>query len=555
MGETPELHGPDLKIGGMPVIEFYPEEKQIRILDVALQVLDLPRDVQARRFIPSWENLKSSTCWDTPTVMLIRDMAIRLNGGVSSRNEGPTGVSKSFAAEVICALTNRSYLRHNYSKEADIGDTIGRFIPSDSRLAVRFEELLGDPELKGEARKVVEKAQSQSRSLTVYESKKIAKMLGLDGLEDDNHWRWQNGTLTGSMAYGSVYGADEANLAPGNILERENSSIESHPTLRLVEHEGEVIRPLTAEEQSIIKSGGLIPGIIGLDRKYWYVAAQNPFGIGGGRFEESEARRNRLQDRIVEALTPKEYEDFLTYLVHGNQPDIVWQSKIFKGERNMQTPYRDLEQIPNIDVVIRWISQFQHDLQELVLKGKIGTEKDIKGGSYTYTRRNLIRFLDSIKGSQKSVLDVQETLKQKKPVYNTNWHDLVMEAVYQEYLAGMYREDAQIVQELIKATGIEEQLGPSKNNPSLPEWVKRAQKKGIKVTAGPGEWVISRTNIGAGIDLEGLGLKEEGYTASDKPDSIQVKRPVQSILAIFAEKANNRKEAKRKVSKKVNAEK
>jgi hypothetical protein len=476
-------------IGGIPVIEFYPGEHKVRILDVVLDVLPLPDDVNARRFIPK---ISPETCWDTPTALLIRDMAIRLKGGISSRNEGPTGVSKSFAVEVICALTHRSYLRHNYSKEADTGDTIGRFVPSDEALAVRFEELLADKDLTGEARELVERARKDSRPLTIYESKKVAKTLGIDGLSDDTHWKWKNGTLTGSMMYGTVYGADEVNLAPGNILERENSAIEKHPTMRLVEHEGEVVRPLTPEEQSIIDAGGIIPGVIGLNMNYWYVAAQNPYGIGGGRFEESEARRNRLQDRIVEGLTPNEYREFLSFLIHGDQPDIVWQNRRYKGERGIHTQYRDLEQIPHIDVLIDFLAKFQNDLIELTTKGKIGVEKDIKGGSYVFTRRNLLRFLDSIKGIQGSLLDVEETVRQKKPVYNANWHDTVMEALYQEYIAGMYTVDQAIARDLIEASGIEDELGPSKNNTAPPKWVQDLVKKGGQATRGDnGNWVIS----------------------------------------------------------------
>ncbi len=535
----------EIKTEQMPVVEFYPEQGKVRVLDVTLAILRTPDDPKARRFIPKWKLLKASTCWDTPTVLLIRDMAIRLSGGISSRNEGPTGVSKSFAAEVICALTNRSYLRHNYSKESDVGDTIGRFVPSDARLAVRFEELLADQHLPKEAREIIEQAKAQSRSLTVYESKKVAAYLNIDGLQEDKHWRWQNGTLTGSMMYGSVFGADEVNLAPGNILERENPAVEKNPTLRLVEHEGEVIRPLTPEEQAIVEKGGVVPGVISLDRSFWYVAAQNPFGIGGGRFEESEARRNRLQDRIVEALTTKEYEEFLTYLIRGNQPDIVWQNRRFKGETNVQTRYRDFEKIPNVNVLIHWISQFQADLQQLVAKGKIGTEKDIKGGSYVYTRRNLIRFLDSIKGAQETLLDIQETAKQKKPVPNTNWHDLVMEAIYQEYLAGMYKEDAVIVKDLIDASGIEEQLGPSRNRLSLPTWVKKAKSHDLNVEAGNGEWIISKTDItNARMTLAFKeAITKEGYEISDKSANMVMRKPVRSIMELFIKREKEQRVA------------
>jgi hypothetical protein len=473
---------PEILSNSLPVIEFYPQQDKVRILDVTLDILPLPDSINARRFIPPWETLRSQTCWDTPTVILIRDMAIRINGGIASRNEGPTGVSKSYAVEVLCAMTNRPYIRHNYSKEADIGDTIGRFVPADSKLAVRFEELLADKNLPNESRETIERARRESRSLTLYESKKIAKAIGISSLLDDKHWKWQNGTLTGAMEYGSIFGADEPNLAPGNILERENSALENYASLRLVEHEGEVIRKLTAEEKAIIDKGGLVPGVIGLDTKYRYIAAQNPYGIGGGRYQESEARRNRLQDRIVEALTPKEYKEFLNFLIHGDQPNIVWHNKTYKGERGVRTFYRDLEAIPNVDFFVEWLAKFQDDLQQLTKKDKIGSEKDIRGGSYVFTRRNILRCLDSIKGAQGALLDVDETIKQNKPVYNQNWHDLVMEGIYQEYIAGVNSDDRQVVDNIIHAGGIEDALGISKNNPKPPLWVLDAQKKGLNVT-------------------------------------------------------------------------
>jgi len=488
MAEKQEL---ERRASEVPVFQEYPAENKVRILDVVLDRLPLPDDVNSRRFIPKWELLKNRTCWDTPTATLIRDMALRLNAGISSRNEGPTGVSKSFAAEVICALTNRSYLRHNYSRESDPGDTIGRFVPADAKLAVRFQELLAEPELPDDLKNVVRIAEKQSRPLTILESKRIAAALGIDSLDDPIQWRWQNGTLTGSMAYGSVFGADEPNMAPGNVIERENSAVEKRPQLRLVEHEGEIIRPLTAEEQSIIDSGGIIPGVIGLDSRFWYVAAQNPYGIGGGRFEESEARRNRLQDRVVESLTTREYEEFLTFMIKGDQPDIVWQNRRYKGDRNVQTPYRDLEAMPNVDTVIKWLAAFQTDLQKLINKGKIGAEKDVRGGSYIYARRNLERFLDSVKKGSEALLDVDQLFQTGKIEFSHNWHDLFMEAVYQEYIAGMYKDDQEIARDLIKASGIEDVLGESTNNPKPPKWIERASKIGVNVQKGRDAWQIS----------------------------------------------------------------
>lgn len=529
---------PEVKLGGVPVIEFLPDYNKVRILDVVLDVLPLPDNPMARRFIPSWQKFENTTCWDESTVMLVRDMAIRLAGGISSRNEGSTGVSKSFSAEVICALTNRSYLRHNYSKNSDIGDTIGRFVPQDEKLSVRFEELLADQTIKGETRRIIEKAEAESRPLTIYESKRIAALEGLDGLTETTPWKWKNGTLTGSMAYGSVFGADEVNLAPGNVVERENSAIERNPMLRLVEHEGEIIRDLTPEEQSIIDNGGIVPGVIGLNSHFWYVAAQNPFGIGGGRVEESEARRNRLQDRIVDALTKKQCEDYLRFLIRGDNPDIVFSGRKFRGKKNVRTHFRDFENIPNVDVLIKWVAEFQHDLEKLVEAQKIGVEKDIQGGSYVYTRRNLLRFLDTIKGAQKTKVDLETLFNTGQVTLNKSWHDLVAEGIYQEYLIGMYKEDRNIVQKLIEQAGIMDMLGQSSNTKSVPGWVNQVQKKGVQVTQGNGEWVLSKLGVSnARIHITRLlqRMVKEGYTTVDNGDTILAKRPVRSVLALYQE--------------------
>ena len=530
-----------------PVIEAYPEQGKVRVLDVVLEVLPLPDDPLAKRFVPSWEAMKSSVCWDTPTVRLIRDMAVRLAGGIPTRSEGPTGVSKSFAVEVLAALTHRSYLRHNYSRDSDPGDTIGRFVPSDQKLAVRFQEILADKDLDPKSRQIIEKAEDENRPLTPYESRLVARNMHISGLDDNAQWRWQNGTLTGSMEYGSVYGADEVNLAPGNVVERENSALEKRPKLRIVEHGGEVIRQLTPEEKSIIDGGGVIPGVIGLNDAFWYVAAQNPWGIGGGRIEESEARRNRLQDRIVEALTPKEYEEYLRFLIKGEQPNITWNNRTYRGETNVSTEYRDLEAIPNVEVVINWLANFQHDLQALVTAGRIGDEKDIKGGSYVYSRRNMERFLDSLIGTQAALLDTTALFNSGNLVFNTNWRDIFDEALYQEYLAGMYEADASVVEDLIKASGIRDQLGQSANSQSLPAWAEKAKQNGIQVELRPGEWVLRRASVAEELGGFVTGLLAEaqadGYELEESSNEVFLKRPLRGILGLHTEKYPQRETA------------
>jgi midasin (ATPase involved in ribosome maturation) len=264
MQQVEVRRGSEVQTNGVPVIEFYPEAKKVRVLDVTLDVLPLPDDPLTSRYIPKWQTMKNRVCWDEPTITLIRDLAVRLQSGIPTRLEGPTGVSKSFAVQVICAITNRGFIRHNYSKDTDIGDIIGRFVPSDGSISMRLEDLLVHKDMTDEGREIIEDALRQSRMLTLFESKRIAQIIGFNHLNDDANWRWHNGPLPGSAMYGSTYLADERNLAPGNVNERENSIQERNPLLRIDEHEGEVIRPLTAEEHAIVDNGGIIPGVIGI---------------------------------------------------------------------------------------------------------------------------------------------------------------------------------------------------------------------------------------------------------------------------------------------------
>ncbi len=509
--------------GEVPTIEFYQEQGQVRVLDVMLEVLPMPDDPMAARFIPKWDLMRNQTCFDEPTLMLLRDMAIALTTQESLRLEGPPGVSKSFGAELICALTNRNFIRHNYSRDSEIGDTIGKFIPADPSISVRLDELLADSDVqaKPDIRTIVELAIEQSRPLSRIESKKIASALGIQGLEDDKAWMWKNGTLTGSMIYGATYLADERNLAPSNVTERENPATEGRrSTMRLVEHEGEIIRPLTPDEQDIIDGGGIIPGVFGLNEQYWFLTAQNPHGIGGGRTEESSASRNRQRDRIVESLKPQDYENYIRFLITGRQPDMVLFNRRYKGETVAHPIFEDLQSMPNVEIFIKWLAKFHTDLDKLAQEGSIGSEKDMKGGSYVYTRRNIDRLLSTIRGLQKGgLLDVDELFQKGKLKTTESMHDIVWEAIRAEYLDSMYQIDREAVEKVIEATGIMDRLGPSINNPVPPEWVSRARNSGLQVTQAQGGWRLSRLELRSlGLDIDSIINNDADLVYDDDED-------------------------------------
>ncbi len=563
-------------------IEFYhnpdTNASKVRILDVVIDVLPLPTkkvmengqekeyaDTIASRFIPKWESMKDRICQDTPTLLLLRDMAIRMYGGVGSRVIGPTGVSKSTCAEVLCALTNRNFLRHGFSRDADVGDIIGRFVPKESKLAASFEELLHLPNFKTESAQIVHNAQSQSRSLTILESKIVARNEGLTDIAEAQEWVWKNGTLTGTMIYqkGGVFNADEIGLAPANVRERMNSAQERYASLRLVEHEAENVRGLSEEEQDIIDHGGIVPGVIGLGQYYWYVATENPWGIGGGRTEPSEAEMNRLQTRVVPPIGTREYEDFLYYEIKGDQPTVTYMNRAWPGAKDVATDFnkrkvetkgkhkkslervktdleeakpRDFKELPKLDIVIKWMAKFQDDLDKLGPNGlgKIGTERDIKGGSYIYTRRNLLRFLDSMRSAQKTLIDVDYLFKTGKLRYNDSWTDHFWEGLNQEYLMDMYQEDREAVMKIIEASGIMDYLGPSKNNPKAPEWIKKAKAKGMNVTEGQGEYEISKLDL-TNAQITVGEFEKAGYRVEDLGDNYKISRELKGAIELWSE--------------------
>lgn len=527
--------------GGIPVIEFLPEMGKVRVLDVLLDVFPLSADPMANRFIPPWENIRDGTCWDEPTVRLLRDLAIGFQSTTFMRLEGPPGTSKSHIARAICALTNRNFIEYSNSHDTEIGDQLGRFIPSDHTIETSFLELLKNLDEKTQSKEyqIVKIAEQESRPLTILESKIIAKALGISGLEDDSTWMWHNGPHTGSMLYGSTKVDDEANQAPQGVMEGLNSSMDGKKSrIRIDGHKGEQIRPLTAKEEQIKAAGGFIPGVFGLHERYFYIATQNPWGIGGGRFEESPARRNRLRDRIVEALSAKDYEDYIRYLIAGNQPDITFNNKTYRGEKNIKTDYRSLEKMPNTEIFIQWLARFHTDLITLTEEGKIGTERDLKGGSYEYTRRNINRVFDTILDLPKSLLDVDRLHREGVITTTLNWHDIVMEGIIQEYLCGMYKEDRIAIEKAIEASGIFEHLGESINNPKPPAWVSKARNKGLIVDRTQGGWMLRRTQMQElQIDLSSLNDERtitEDYEINDnESDTIILTRKMKSICDTF----------------------
>lgn len=489
---------------GVPVLEFhYNTDDQgverrelggkVRILDVVVDVLPLPDDPIARRYIPDWEQLSKEIVLGTKQVQLLRDLAFKMQAGVHTRVEGVPGASKTQSLEILAAITHHSYIDHYHSKDEQVGNIIGKFVPNTGTDSdVRYEELLALPNVPTEAKQIINDAASHQRPMTKIESMQVAKLLGFDGLDDKKAWKWKNGPLTGAMAYGAIYAAEERNLSPGSVIERQNSVIGKHPRLRIDEHEGELIRELSPEEQQIVEDGGAIPGIIGLNDQFWYVAAQNPYGIGGGRTEESTAARNRLSDVVVGALDETDYEEFLRFQITGDQPDVVYQGHRFSGEKDLPTAYRHLESMPNVDEVITFLAKFQAGLQIEVEKGTIGLTKDEEGGSYFWSYRNLSRFLDQLDAAQGSVLDLDELFGSGELVTSRNWRPIFEEALRQEYLLGMTVQDREkVIKTMIEPTGILDMLGQA-HIPDMPANLKAMQAAGIKVVFDQktGQWSI-----------------------------------------------------------------
>jgi len=374
-------------------IEISEDGKHLYILDLELEVPECPPELE--KYVPPLEKFKYLTL-DRRTLEVLYKVAEAYKMKEPCLLEGEPATTKTTAIEYLAALLHQPFRRMNYNGQTDSSELIGKFVPNEGELQIKFGQLLASPELLSENSKdILKKTQEQGRGLTKVESQKIAKNEGIE-ISD---WIWQDGHLTFSAENGCILLHDELGFGEPQVLGRGMSSLEKTPSIEVSENGGIVMRELSDEEMELYKKGRL-KGIKPIHKNFRQYGATNPAETHGGRMALEPAYRDRWTSQMfVESPTAKQYKEMLYLYVNGEQPLTLFGDRTYQGLK-AEPNFKILNKIPGFKKFLARLSGFQEAAERLGRGREIGRSRKEK---YIYTRRGLIEFLEYLE--KKTIID------------------------------------------------------------------------------------------------------------------------------------------------------
>jgi len=444
-------------------IEVDKETQKLYILET-----ELPINPKGGELVPKKEKFKYFTL-DRETLETAEKVATAVERGEPLLLEGETSTSKTSTIEYMAMRTNNEVIRLNLNGQSDTSELIGKFIPNDGQLQIKYEEIIRNPELlKNESREILSSANAQGRALTLIESQKIAQAEGLK-IPD---WRWSDGLDVRAKKEGKWLILDEINLAETQILERLNSQLEKNPSITLSENGGIIVRKFTDEDRELKKQGKL-QGVEELNPNFRIFATMNPAEYSG-RSPMSPAYKDRWTSyRFVKTPDEKSYEQMMNFMVFGEQPEVEIRGKKYSGEKEA-SKLATLEDIPNFRTFIPKMAKFQAKIEDLARKREIGKGKKEK---YIFTRRGLTEFMEFI--NSKSIVDRKT---RKKITIEDAPKDIILRAIQYYYLDKISDAyDLIKVNDLLDSIGISERKWThSFEGPKKPKVAEKPEGEKVK---------------------------------------------------------------------------
>jgi MoxR-like ATPase len=310
--------------------------------------------------------------------------------------EGETSVSKTSIIQYLAMLLGQPLVRLNLNGQTDTGELVGRFLPHDvtSDLPVDPHELAAQAHLlEPESQMILQRAASEARELTQLEVQQIMANERMTA----HPWRWQDGLVVSAMREGWWIVLDELNLAEPQILERLNPVLEREPSLVLTEH-----------DNSVIGRGGQP-----VHPDFRIFATMNPAEYAG-RSPLSPAYRDRWRGyRFVDPPTEGDYHAMLSFLVTGQQPDVVLRGRKFVG--TAQAPaFGPLADVPGIEGFLLALARFHSALESAVRnpeehrQAHLGVRRQER---YIFTRRGLLAVMDCLAGALGTATSSEEAMR------------------------------------------------------------------------------------------------------------------------------------------------
>jgi len=448
-----------------PAVEINTQTGEVYIGDTVIRMAE-----QKGVLTPPRSRFETYTL-DERTLGVLEFVATSVQLGQPCLLTGETATSKTSAIEYLASISGHEIVRMNLGGQTDTSDLIGKYVPNDGKMQIKLEQLLKDPEkISQQSRDIIYALQAEiqetgvARGLNKLESQKIADYENLD-ISD---WRWQDGKVLEAMRRGAWLILDEINAADNAVRTRLNSLLENPPSLTVSEHEGEVFRLLSAEEQEMHESGSL-PGVEPIKSGYHAFGTQNPGGYKGRKAMEKDERRRWPRRLTVHEPDADQYAADLEHMVFGRQPDIMSDGRVkFKGGKPRElsesaarkTPtYLDesdlvrgheaftvLKDTPNIESFLRKMSIFHAKIAEMAKNREISKGKDAE----IFTRTSLHAFITYLS----SVVLIDRAWRPPKRIsFKDNAEALVMKGLEQYYFGKMTNADDRTKVEL-QLTGV-----------------------------------------------------------------------------------------------------
>ena len=393
--EDTDLHNPDMgkywvelvSVNGQTIEEMQQEKDQQIPTAIAedkaggrmfVLTTTLPVNKERKPGVPEASKFAHFTL-DDRTLEVLETVSRAIKRREPCLLEGETAASKTSSIEYLAMRTNNAVLRLNLNGQSDTTELIGKYVPNDGRLAHEFMQSLKTPELLTESsRSILENANLEARALSIIESQRIAQNEGMAIPE----WKWEDGLVVRAVRDGYWLILDEMNLAQPQVLERLNSLTERDPSLTVVEHDGMTFGSGKEDHR--------------VHQDFRIFATMNPAEYAG-RQRLSPAYKDRwTASLIVQTPNEAQYQDMLTLLVSGKQPDVEVEGIIYRGEQG-RALYPRLSECTWSKEFVKDLARFHSALEDLTRTRAIGKGRR---EPYIFTRRGLLAFLDFLENEE-----------------------------------------------------------------------------------------------------------------------------------------------------------
>ncbi|MFO1437594.1 MAG: AAA family ATPase [Verrucomicrobiaceae bacterium] len=369
--ETPPLESQK----PLPLIEEV--DGRLRILDLWFAKRQDSGFEQFKKLIPGSERFQH-ICVDQPFIDTLRAVCLGANYDLAVALEGDTSASKTTAIQWLACQLEQPILRLNLNGQTDIGEIIGRYVPSSATSIASMADLYEvESHFSPRMRKMLQQARQEGRDLIPME---VLLLAGRERLATTN-WEFLEGGLTKAARHGWWTLLDEINLAEPAVLERLNSVLESPRTMVISEGGGTVFGP-----------GGDVP----FHEHFRLFATLNPAEYSG-RNILSQAFRDRWSIWHQAATAGEtDYLAMINHLVSGEHP-VVHSNGIAYQAPPTPPLYESLQFMPDWDILARRLAMFHFAVVKAA--GTDSTPATLgrsRRERYTFTRRALLNTLNVV---------------------------------------------------------------------------------------------------------------------------------------------------------------